>query len=99
MGRLNAVSATITQNKSQGASQAMLYATGLTREDMDKPSSVSPACGTRAIRATCTSISWPAAVKEGVTEAGLVGMRFNTDRRLRRHFDGNRRHELLAAVT
>ena len=34
--RLNRTSARITQVKSQGASQAMLYATGLTDEDMEK---------------------------------------------------------------
>ena len=33
---LNKVSATITQPKSQGASQAMLYATGLDEADMKK---------------------------------------------------------------
>ena len=34
--KLNKVSSRITQPRSQGASQAMLYATGLTHEDMDK---------------------------------------------------------------
>lgn len=34
---LNKFSARITQPKSQGASQAMLYGTGLTEEDMSKP--------------------------------------------------------------
>ena len=34
---LNKISRTITQPKSQGGSQAMLYATGLTKEDLDKP--------------------------------------------------------------
>lgn len=34
---LNRWSATITQPKSQGASQAMLYATGMTKGDMSKP--------------------------------------------------------------
>ena len=34
---LNKYSRHITQPKSQGASQAMLYATGLTEEDMNKP--------------------------------------------------------------
>ena len=34
---LNKYSSRITQPKSQGASQAMLYGTGLTKEDMDKP--------------------------------------------------------------
>ena len=34
---LNAVSATITQHAAQGASQAMLIATGLTKADLNKP--------------------------------------------------------------
>lgn len=34
---LNKYSRTITQSKSQGGSQAMLYATGMTEGDMDKP--------------------------------------------------------------
>ena len=34
---LNRYSSKITQPKSQGASQAMLYATGMSPEDMDKP--------------------------------------------------------------
>lgn len=34
---LNKYSRRITQPKKQGASQAMLYATGLNEEDMDKP--------------------------------------------------------------
>lgn len=34
---LNKFSGKVTQPKSQGASQAMLYATGLTESDMDKP--------------------------------------------------------------
>ena len=34
---LNRVSARITQPKSQGGSQAMLYGTGLSRTDLDKP--------------------------------------------------------------
>jgi dihydroxy-acid dehydratase len=35
--QLNKYSSRITQTKSQGASQAMLYATGLTEQDMRKP--------------------------------------------------------------
>ena len=34
--KLNRYSSRITQPKAQGASQAMLYGTGLTAEDMDK---------------------------------------------------------------
>ena len=33
---INKISSKITQPKSQGASQAMLYGTGMTDEDMDK---------------------------------------------------------------
>ena len=35
--KLNKYSSKITQPKSQGASQAMLYGTGLTESDMNKP--------------------------------------------------------------
>ena len=35
--QLNRYSARITQEKSQGASQAMLYGTGMTKKDMTKP--------------------------------------------------------------
>ena len=37
MSDLNKYSAHITQPRSQGASQAMLYGTGMTEEDMNKP--------------------------------------------------------------
>ena len=37
MSELNKYSSKITQPRSQGASQAMLYATGMTEEDMNKP--------------------------------------------------------------
>jgi dihydroxy-acid dehydratase len=75
---LNKYSARITQPKSQGGSQAMLYATGMSEDDMDKPqigiSSVwyegNPCNMHLDVLAT--------KVKEGVVAAGLVGMRFNT---------------------
>ncbi|KAF9010568.1 hypothetical protein BDQ17DRAFT_929825 [Cyathus striatus] len=35
--KLNKISSQITQNKIRGGAQAMLYAVGLTEEDMDKP--------------------------------------------------------------
>lgn len=41
---LNKYSARITQPKYQGASQAMLYATGLKPEDMHKPQASTRAC-------------------------------------------------------
>lgn len=41
---LNVYSRTITEPKSQGASQAQLYATGLDEEDMSKPQVRSLCC-------------------------------------------------------
>jgi hypothetical protein len=37
LGKLNKYSSRVTQPKSQGASQAILYGVGLSAEDMDKP--------------------------------------------------------------
>ena len=76
---LNKYSSRITQPKSQGASQAMLYGTGLTDRGHEQGRrSASPACGTRATPATCTSTTWPTRSRKGCRPAGLVGMRFNT---------------------
>jgi dihydroxy-acid dehydratase len=75
---LNKFSSRITQPKSQGASQAMLYGTGLTREDMNKAqvgiSSVWYEGNTCNMHLNDLALK----VKEGVQAAGLVGMRFNT---------------------
>jgi len=75
---LNKYSSRITQPKSQGASQAMLYGTGLTEEDMQKPQV--GICSMWYEGNTCNMHlnDLAAQVKEGVTAAGLVGMRFNT---------------------
>ncbi len=75
---LNKISSKITQPKSQGASQAMLYGTGLTEEDMNKAQ-----VGIASVwydGNTCNMHLMAAAtkVKEGVIAAGMVGMRFNT---------------------
>lgn len=75
---LNRYSAHVTQPKSQGASQAQLFATGLTEEDLQKP------------QVGIASVWWEgnpcnmhldrlaAKVKEGMGASGLVGLRFNT---------------------
>lgn len=78
MTQLNKYSSRITQPKSQGASQAMLYATGLKPEDMHKPQ-----VGIGSVWYDGNSCNMHLnkladAVKEGVSQAGLVGMRFNT---------------------
>ncbi len=76
--RLNPYSRRITQPKSQGASQAMLYATGLTEEDMDKPQVGIASCWYEGNPCNMHLNTLAEKVKEGVQAAGLVGMRFNT---------------------
>lgn len=75
---LNKYSVHITQPKSQGASQAMLYGTGMTDADMNKPqvgiSSVWYEGNTCNMHLNDLAVK----VKEGVEAAGMVGMRFNT---------------------
>jgi dihydroxy-acid dehydratase len=76
--QLNKYSARITQPKSQGASQAMLYGTGLTKEDMDKPQVGIASVWYEGNTCNMHLNDLAAHVKEGVKAAGLVGMRFNT---------------------
>ena len=76
--KLNRYSSRVTEPKSQGASQAMLYGTGLTDADLGKPQV--GIAGVYLEGNTCNMHvpDLAAAVKEGTHEAGLVGMRFNT---------------------
>ena len=75
---LNTYSRRITQPASQGGSQAMLYATGLTREDMDKPQVGIASMWYEGNSCNMHLDVLAARAKEGVVTAGLVGMRFNT---------------------
>ena len=76
--KLNKVSSRITQPKSQGASQAMLYGTGLRREDMDKAEVGISSVWWEGNTCNMHLNDLAAMVKEGVESAGLVSMRFNT---------------------
>src|SRR3989344_2343279 len=76
--KLNRYSSRITQPKSQGASQAMLYGTGLTRADMDKAQVGIVANWFEGNTCNMHLNDLAAQVKQGVQAAGLVGMRFNT---------------------
>jgi dihydroxy-acid dehydratase len=76
--QLNKYSATITQPKSQGAGQAMLYGTGLSREDMDKAQIGIASVWWEGNTCNMHLNDLAAHVKAGVTEADMVGMRFNT---------------------
>ena len=75
---LNRVSARITQPKSQGASQAMLYGTGLSRADLDKPQIGIATVWFEGNTCNMHLLGLAEEVKAGVTAAGMVGMRFNT---------------------
>ncbi len=78
MSKLNKFSSTVTEKKSQGASQAMLYGTGLTDEDMHKPQVGISSVWYEGNTCNMHLLDLAAKVKEGVQAAGLVGMRFNT---------------------
>lgn len=75
---LNKISRTLTQDKARGGAQAMLYATGLTEEDMNRPQiGISPIwwegnpCNTHLL-------DFAMKVKEGCRQEGLVGLTFST---------------------
>lgn len=76
--KLNKHSATITQPKSQGAGQAMLYGTGLTRDDMNKAQVGIASVWWEGNTCNMHLNDLAAHVKTGVTDSGMVGMRFNT---------------------
>ncbi|HAB11533.1 MAG TPA: dihydroxy-acid dehydratase [Planctomycetaceae bacterium] len=75
---LNRYSARITQPRSQGASQAMLYGTGMTEADMNKPQVGIASVWYEGNTCNMHLLELAAAVKAGVSESDLVGMRFNT---------------------
>jgi dihydroxy-acid dehydratase len=75
---LNKFSSRITQPRSQGASQAMLYGTGLTEADMQKAQVGIASVWYEGNTCNMHLNGLAARVKEGVVEVGLVGMRFNT---------------------
>ncbi|MDH3281136.1 MAG: dihydroxy-acid dehydratase, partial [Gammaproteobacteria bacterium] len=75
---LNRYSRRVTQPKSQGASQAMLYGAGLTDADMDKPQVGIGSVWWEGNTCNMHLNDLAAEVKRGVAEAGLVGLRFNT---------------------
>ena len=76
--QLNRYSSRITQPPSQGASQAMLYGAGLRPEDMDKAQVGIASCWYEGNPCNMHLGDLADHVKEGVLQADLVGMRFNT---------------------
>jgi len=76
--KLNRYSSRITEPKSQGASQAMLYGTGLTDADMTKAEIGIASVWWEGNTCNMHLNDLAAKVKEGVLAASLVGLRFNT---------------------
>ncbi|TNE87422.1 MAG: dihydroxy-acid dehydratase [Deltaproteobacteria bacterium] len=75
---MNRHSKRLTQDLRQGASQAMLLATGLTAEDLDKPQVGIASVWWEGNPCNMHLLDLSEAVKQGVEAAGLVGLRFNT---------------------
>ena len=75
---LNKYSSQITQEKSQGASQAMLYATGLKEREMEMPQVGIASVWFEGNPCNMHLLGLSEKVKQGVQAAGMVGLRFNT---------------------
>ncbi len=75
---LNKTSRTVTQPKSQGASQAMLYATGMSEADMNKAQVGIASVWYEGNPCNMHLNELGGFVKQGVVAADLIGMRFNT---------------------
>ena len=75
---LNQFSSRLTQPLSNGAAQAMLYATGLEPEDMSKPQVGVSSVWYEGNPCNMHLLDLGGYVKKGCEEAGMLGMRFNT---------------------
>src|SRR5262245_7249236 len=78
MPALNKYSSHVTQPKSQGASQAMLFGTGMTPDDMNKAQVGIASVWYEGNTCNMHLNKLADEVKKGVDGAGLWGMRFNT---------------------
>ena len=75
---LNKYSSRITQPKSQGASQAMLLATGISPDDLNKPQVGIASVWYEGNPCNMHLNDLAIKVEDGVKEADMVAMRFNT---------------------
>ena len=87
---LNKYSSRITQPKSQGASQAMLYGTGLTEADMNKPQVGIASVWYEGNTCNMHLNDLADEVKEGRARSRHGRHAVQHDRRQRRHLDGHR---------
>ncbi len=75
---LNRYSARLTQARAQVGSRAMLFATGLTEDDLQKPQVGIASMWFDGNPCNMHLLELGTAAREGVQAAGMVGMRFNT---------------------
>jgi dihydroxy-acid dehydratase len=75
---LNRYSATVTQDPAHASAQAMLHATGLSREDLSKAQVGIASMWWEGNPCNMHLLDLAQAVREGVADAGLIPMRFNT---------------------
>ena len=75
---LNRHSATVTQDPAHASAQAMLYATGLTREDMDRAQVGIASMWWEGNPCNMHLLDLADEVAAGVRDIGLLAMRFNT---------------------
>ncbi|TYI06218.1 hypothetical protein ES332_A10G142900v1 [Gossypium tomentosum] len=76
--KLNKYSSRVTEPKSQGGSQAMLYGVGLSEDDMSKPQVGISSVWYEGNPCNMHLLKLSDKVKRGVEDAGMVGFRFNT---------------------
>ncbi|RHY33338.1 hypothetical protein DYB32_001712 [Aphanomyces invadans] len=76
--KLNKFSSVLTEHKSRGAAQAMLYATGINEEDLTKPQVGIASMWWEGNPCNMHLLDLANEIKTGVQQAGMVGYRFNT---------------------
>lgn len=76
--KLNKYSSRITEPKSQGGSQAILYGVGLSDDDLHKPQVGISSVWFEGNTCNMHLLSLAEVVKEGVSDAGMIGFIFNT---------------------
>ncbi|KDO25842.1 dihydroxy-acid dehydratase [Saprolegnia parasitica CBS 223.65] len=76
--KINKYSAILTEHKSRGAAQAMLYATGIKEEDITNAQVGIASMWWEGNPCNMHLLDLAGAIKSGVEAEGLVGLRFNT---------------------
>ncbi|KAG8843019.1 hypothetical protein FRB91_003646 [Serendipita sp. 411] len=76
--KLNKISSLLTEDKARGGAQAMLYAVGLTEEDMHKAQIGIASLWWEGNPCNVHLLDLAKKVKEGCEAEGLLGLTFNT---------------------